>query len=44
MTEIGIDVKTMNVARRSRRKRKMISMTRNAADERVFLDGVNRAA
>ena len=29
MTEIGIDVKTMNVARRSRRNRKTISMTRN---------------
>ena len=29
MTEIGIDVKTMNVARKLRRKRKMMSMTRH---------------
>jgi hypothetical protein len=29
ITEIGIDVNTMKVARMSRRNRKMINMTRN---------------
>ena len=43
-TEIGIDVQTMSVERKLRRNRKMISVTRAGADQRVLLHGVNRPA
>ncbi len=37
MTEIGIDVQTMSVERKLRRNRKMMSITRTRAEQRVLL-------